>query len=104
MPPQKSLPLPPRRLPAPHALRFEVQAGFVPAWLALPRLARRKQAKELFDIVEKYKDRVRVSFYVGEALPDKDFTDFVLCRTQDLEAYSYQSYETNKLGLENERP
>ncbi|WP_314588081.1 darcynin family protein [Paenibacillus terrigena] len=72
-------------------LRFMmiVLLEFYPGWLALPREERRKYASGLQDIIEKYSPQVGVRFFDAEALPGKEFTDFVICETDDMKAYHY---------------
>lgn len=48
-------------------------------WLALSRGERRQYAKEIYQIVDIYKDRVKVCFFYAEALPGANFTDFCIC-------------------------
>ncbi len=62
---------------------------FYPSWLALPREQRRVHAEKLQTIISSYKDRVEVRFFDAEALPGKDYTDFVVCETEDMESYHY---------------
>ncbi|MEK8211764.1 darcynin family protein [Paenibacillus sp. FSL L8-0463] len=62
---------------------------FYPSWLALPREERRKHADSLQGIIQKYGQHVKVRFFDAEALPGKDYTDFVLCETVDLMQYHY---------------
>ncbi len=62
---------------------------FYPSWLALPREQRRAHAENLQTIIASYKDHVEVRFFDAEALPGKDYTDFVTCETEDMELYHY---------------
>ncbi|WP_145329107.1 darcynin family protein [Paenibacillus xylanexedens] len=62
---------------------------FYPSWLALPREQRRMHAAALQTTIEKYSGLVSVRFFDAEALPGKDYTDFVVCETEDLKAYHY---------------
>jgi hypothetical protein len=62
---------------------------FYPTWLALPREERRVYAGALQEIMSKYSSAVRVKFYDAEALPGKDYTDFVICETEDIKQYHY---------------
>lgn len=62
---------------------------FYPTWLALPREERRTFAGGLQEIISKYSPAVQVRFFDAEALPGKDFTDFVVCETEDLKQYHY---------------
>lgn len=62
---------------------------FYPSWLALPREERRVHAARLQEIIQQHKDKVTVRFFDAEALPGKDYTDFVVCETDDMESYHY---------------
>jgi hypothetical protein len=60
-----------------------------PSWLALSRKERRKYAKNLYEIIEEYKESVIVRFFDAEALPGASYTDFMICETNDLKAYHF---------------
>ncbi|WP_068619785.1 darcynin family protein [Paenibacillus tuaregi] len=62
---------------------------FYPSWLALPREERREHAASLQEIISRYTEHVQVRFFDAEALPGKDYTDFVVCETEDLRQYHY---------------
>ncbi len=62
---------------------------FYPSWLALSREQRREHANTLYGIIEKYHGKVNVRFFDAEALPGRDYTDFVICETTDLQLYHY---------------
>ncbi|MET3209341.1 UNVERIFIED_CONTAM: hypothetical protein ABIC26_002285 [Paenibacillus sp. PvR008] len=62
---------------------------FYPSWLALPREERRKHAGSLQESIQKYSEYVQVRFFDAEALPGKDYTDFVVCETEDMRQYHY---------------
>lgn len=62
---------------------------FYPSWLALPREQRRIHAAGLQEIISQYEERVNVRFFDAEALPGKEYTDFVVCETNDMESYHY---------------
>ncbi|MCP3794440.1 darcynin family protein [Paenibacillus sp. CH40] len=62
---------------------------FHPSWLALPREERRKHAGALQATIQKYSEHVQVRFFDAEALPGKDYTDFVVCETEDMKQYHY---------------
>ncbi|MEK5548391.1 darcynin family protein [Paenibacillus sp. FSL L8-0689] len=62
---------------------------FYPSWLALPREERRKHAGTLQATIQKYNEQVQVRFFDAEALPGKDYTDFVVCETEDMKQYHY---------------
>ncbi|WDF48869.1 Darcynin 2 [Paenibacillus sp. KACC 21273] len=62
---------------------------FYPSWLALPREQRREHAEVLQQIINKYRSSITVRFFDAEALPGKDYTDFVVCETEDLKHYHY---------------
>ncbi|MEK3947851.1 darcynin family protein [Paenibacillus sp. FSL H7-0703] len=62
---------------------------FYPSWLALPREERRKHARALQATIQKYSEHVQVRFFDAEALPGKDYTDFVVCETEDMKQYHY---------------
>ncbi|AOK92267.1 darcynin family protein [Paenibacillus sp. SEL1] len=62
---------------------------FYPSWLALPREERRKYAGALQATIQKYSEHVQVRFFDAEALPGKDYTDFVVCETEDMKQYHY---------------
>ncbi|MGQ3478804.1 darcynin family protein [Paenibacillus sp. TY11] len=62
---------------------------FYPSWLALPREERRKHAGALQASIQKYSEHVQVRFFDAEALPGKDYTDFVVCKTEDMKQYHY---------------
>ncbi|MFS0559385.1 darcynin family protein [Terribacillus sp. 179-K 1B1 HS] len=103
---------------------------FYPSWLALPREERRRYASSLQEIMQTYEEHVKVRFFDAEALPGKDYTDFVICETDDMKSYhfmweeirdsipytkgymkikdvimgmenAFQSYEKEKLELDN---
>ncbi|WP_458120713.1 darcynin family protein [Paenibacillus sp. Z6-24] len=61
---------------------------FYPSWLALPREERRMHAAGLQEIICRH-DEVQVRFFDAEALPGKDYTDFVICETGNMEQYHY---------------
>lgn len=61
---------------------------FYPSWLALPREIRRKYAKSLEEIIAKYPD-VKVRFCDSEAFPGSNFTDFLICETENLKSYHF---------------
>ena len=58
-------------------------------WLALSREERRPLAKDIYHIVDEYKNRVQVRFFDAEALPGANFTDFCICETKNLKDYHY---------------
>lgn len=62
---------------------------FYPSWLALPREERRKHAEALQATIQKYREHVQVRFFDAEALPGKDYTDFIVCETEDMKQYHY---------------
>ncbi|WP_090735614.1 darcynin family protein [Paenibacillus sp. Mc5Re-14] len=62
---------------------------FYPSWLALPREERREHAGALQARIQKYSEHVQVRFFDAEALPGKDYTDFVVCETEDMKKYHY---------------
>ncbi|MBE1443775.1 MULTISPECIES: darcynin family protein [unclassified Paenibacillus] len=62
---------------------------FYPSWLALPREERRSHAGKLQEIIQTYSAHVKVRFCDAEALPGKDYTDFVICETDDMAQYHY---------------
>ncbi|MDY8045567.1 darcynin family protein [Paenibacillus polymyxa] len=62
---------------------------FYPSWLALPREERRKHAGALQATIQKYSEHVQVRFFDAEALPGKDYTDFIVCETEDMKQYHY---------------
>lgn len=62
---------------------------FYPSWLALPREERRQHAGALQATIQKYSKHVQVRFFDAEALPGKDYTDFVVCETEDMKQYHY---------------
>ena len=62
---------------------------FYPSWLALPREERRKYAGSLQEIVQTYSPHVKVRFFDAEALPGRNYTDFVVCETEDMKQYHY---------------
>nr|WP_154893132.1 darcynin family protein [Paenibacillus xylanexedens] len=62
---------------------------FYPSWLALPREERRNYASSLQEIFNKYSSEVSVRFFDAEALPGKDYTDFVVCETNDIKQYHF---------------
>jgi hypothetical protein len=62
---------------------------FYPSWLALSREDRNQHAASLSQIANKYSQHVQVRFFDAEALPGKDFTDFVICETDDMKQYHY---------------
>ncbi|GIO85650.1 hypothetical protein J25TS5_25820 [Paenibacillus faecis] len=66
-----------------------VLVEFYPSWLALPREERRKHAASLEDIIQKYREQVSVRFFDAEALPGKEYTDFIVCETEDMKPYHY---------------
>lgn len=68
---------------------MRVLLEFYPSWLALPREERRNHASSLQEIMRKYEDHVKVRFYDAEALPGKDYTDFVICEREDMEFYHF---------------
>ncbi|MDO7906290.1 Darcynin 2 [Paenibacillus sp. JX-17] len=39
--------------------------------------------------MQKYSPQVQTRFCDAEALPGKDYTDFVICDTEDLKSYHY---------------
>lgn len=61
---------------------------FFPAWLALPREKRRELASDLYSIIGKYSDTVKVKFFDADAFGG-GYTDFVICETTDLKQYHY---------------
>ncbi|MCS7459637.1 Darcynin 2 [Paenibacillus doosanensis] len=100
------------------------------AWLALSREKRREYAAELYEIIGRYADHVRVKYFDADAFSGR-CSDFVLCETGDTAAYhrmweglkdsaafsrgyyrikdvlygiqnAYQDYETQVLGMEPE--
>ncbi|CAJ1315107.1 darcynin family protein [Paenibacillus nuruki] len=62
---------------------------FYPSWLALPREERREHAAGLQEIINKYRSSTTVRFFDAEALPGKEYTDFVVCETEDIKQYHY---------------
>ncbi|MCH5584234.1 Darcynin 2 [Shimazuella sp. AN120528] len=66
-----------------------VLTEFYPAWLALPREERREYAKDLYEIIDEFKDSVQVRIFDAEALPGAHYTDFMICETTDLKAYHF---------------
>lgn len=62
---------------------------FYPSWLSLPRQERRKYAESLQETFQKYEQHVSVRFFDAEALPGTEYTDFVVCETEDLKQYHY---------------
>ncbi|AWB46532.1 Darcynin 2 [Paenibacillus sp. CAA11] len=62
---------------------------FYPSWLALPRERRRAYAASLQEILTKYSQDVNVRFFDAEALPGKDYTDFAVCETGDMQKYHF---------------
>lgn len=62
---------------------------FYPSWLALPREERREHAAGLQEIINKYRLSTTVRFFDAEALPGKEYTDFVVCETEDIKQYHY---------------
>lgn len=66
-----------------------VLVEFYPSWLALPREERRKHAASLEEILQKYREQVNVRFFDAEALPGKEYTDFIVCETNDMKPYHY---------------
>lgn len=62
---------------------------FYPLWLQLKREQRREYAQEIYQIADKYKDRVRFRFFEAEALPGANYTDFCICETDSLKDYHY---------------
>jgi hypothetical protein len=67
---------------------------FYPSWLALPREQRQVYAASLREITARYEDRVQTRFFDAEALPGRNYTDFVVCETADLKAYHFMREET----------
>jgi hypothetical protein len=105
---------------------FEV----APAWLALHRKQRREYAAEIYAVMERYREVVKVKYFDADALSGS-CTDFVICETMDLGKYhfmweeikdsaafsqgymkikdvllgiehAYRHYETKHLGMEEE--
>lgn len=62
---------------------------FYPSWLALRREERRNYASSLQEIFNKHSSEVSVRFFDAEALPGKDYTDFVVCETDDIKQYHF---------------
>lgn len=62
---------------------------FYPSWLALPREKRRELAGDLYKIVEKYSEHVKVKFFDADAFGDGTYTDLVICETTDLKKYHF---------------
>lgn len=67
---------------------FIVNLEFYPQWLSLARTERRELAQDLYEIVSRYAGKVQVEFYDADALHG-GFTDFVICRTDDIKHYHY---------------
>jgi hypothetical protein len=65
-----------------------VMLEFYPSWLALPREKRRKLASDLYSILGKYSESVKVKFFDADAFGG-GYTDFVICETGDLKQYHY---------------
>jgi hypothetical protein len=65
-----------------------VMLEFYPSWLALPREKRRELAKDLYEIVGKYQEQVKVKFFHADALGGR-YTDFVICETTDMKHYHF---------------
>ena len=77
---------------------------FYPSWLALPREERRTHAASLQELMQKYEEHVTVRFFDAEALPGKDYTDFVMCETiRDSIPYTsgYVKIKEVIMGMEN---
>ncbi|MCM2535353.1 Darcynin 2 [Neobacillus pocheonensis] len=62
---------------------------FYPSWLALPREKRRELAGDLYSIIGKYNENVKVKFFDADAFGDGSYTDFILCETSDLKMYHF---------------
>lgn len=62
---------------------------FYPTWLALPREKRRELAEDLYSIIEKYSENVKVKFFDADAFGDGTYTDFIFCGTSDLKMYHF---------------
>lgn len=62
---------------------------FYPTWLALTREKRRELAKDLYSIIEKYSENVKVKFFDADAFGDGTYTDFIFCETSDLKMYHF---------------
>lgn len=69
-----------------------------PSWLALTREQRREKANELQSIVIKYPE-VKVRFFDAEALPGRDYTDIILCETNDIQKYHFMWEELRDHGV-----
>ncbi|MBO9606208.1 MAG: Darcynin 2 [Paenibacillaceae bacterium] len=65
-----------------------VKLEFYPAWLRLARTERRDLAQDMYGIIGRYAGKVEVEFYDADALHG-GFTDFVICRTEDMKHYHY---------------
>jgi hypothetical protein len=65
-----------------------VMLEFYPSWLALPREKRRELAKDLYNIVGKYQEHVKVKFFDSDVLGGR-YTDFVVCETKDMKQYHF---------------
>ncbi|WP_406796495.1 MULTISPECIES: darcynin family protein [Brevibacillus] len=68
---------------------MSVLLEFYPSWLALSREERNNHAASSQKIVQKYNQHVQARFFDAEALPGKEFTDFVVCEVDDLKQYHY---------------
>jgi len=62
---------------------------FFPSWLALPRENRRMLANDLYSIIDKYSEHVKVKFFDADAFGDGTYTDLVICETTDLKQYHF---------------
>lgn len=62
---------------------------FYPSWLALSRERRKELAGDLYRIIEKYSEHVKVKFFDADAFGDGTYTDFIICETKDLKKYHF---------------
>jgi hypothetical protein len=62
---------------------------FFPSWLALSRENRRVLASDLYSIIDKYSEDVKVKFFDADAFGDGTYTDFVICETTELKQYHF---------------
>ncbi|MFI8685854.1 darcynin family protein [Rossellomorea sp. NPDC077527] len=67
---------------------FIVLVEFYPSWLAMTREERGKLADELKEVILKYPE-VHVRFFDAEAFPGKEYTDFLICETNNVQKYHY---------------
>jgi hypothetical protein len=62
---------------------------FYPSWLALSREKRRELASNLYSIIDKYSEHVKVKFFDADAFGDGTYTDLVICETTNLKQYHF---------------